>query len=123
MSMMINNIPTSRVHPATKQVVPVVAITALNAAKAHRSPQERAPAAARYVQGTLLVVEPTAALAARTFNTSQSAVCRALSELAPVASTPLIDLLWRFMDRPERDRFMQNHADQILRALDRLTSS
>ena len=117
-----NSKPTRRLHPTPKQA-PVSVITALNAAKAHRSPQERATAAAAYVKGSLLIIEPTAALAARTFATSQSAVCRALSEFKePVARPPLIDQIWSVMDLSARDRFVKIHGDQILRALDRLTS-
>lgn len=115
--------PTRRLHPTPKQA-PLTVITALNAAKAHRSPQERATAAACYVRGSLLVVEPTAALAARTFSTSQSAVCRALSELdAPIAFSPLIDQIWRGMDQPARDRFVRDHLLDVWEGVERVTAT
>ena len=55
-----NNLkPSRRLHPTPRQA-PLIVITALDVAKAHRSPQERATAAACYVRGSLLVVEPAA---------------------------------------------------------------
>jgi hypothetical protein len=120
--LQINTETSRRFHPTPKKA-PVVTITAMDAAKVHRTPKERAAAAAAYVKGSLLIIEPTGALAAKVFSVSQSAVSRALSEIGgPVASCPVIDQVWNAMDPPSRDAFVRKHGDQLLRCLDRVTS-
>jgi hypothetical protein len=117
---MLMNTPTTTVHPRQHQEP--ICITGNQIAKAKIDKRERARWAARWWLDNL-AIDPTVAMAARTFGASEYRVRQAIDvELkSPTAPEPEIDTLWAAMPAADRDRFVDEHLPDLWERFDRAT--
>jgi hypothetical protein len=107
--------------PSVRQPQRHTFITAQALAKGRFLKQERADLAARYTVGLLTIQDPTDTHAASIFDTSPTSIKKARARL-DVRAAPAIDTEWHRSLYRDREQFVRDHADEILKLLDRITA-
>ena len=111
------------VLPVRKVPRPVISLTGQSVAKAPRTKHQRAYLAALWFLGSLKF-EPTMWLCSLVFGVSRQLIRKEIRKLqAETYATSRAEDVWDSMDWIARDAFVKNHGNQILRCLDRITSS
>lgn len=105
-----------------KQARPHLVITGRNLAHTPRGARERAMLAAAWINGELTLIKPTTTLAVKVFGVSQVTIDAALKARPRGTAAPAVGAIWETMFGADRDRFIGEHADEILASLDRITT-
>jgi hypothetical protein len=110
-------------HPPPTSVSIIRTLTAKNLAKVQRSHDQLKNLAVEYVNGRLVILEPTGALAARIFGLSQPTMHRATTGCGFKPTTPADHLVfwWQRATPEQRDAFVSANLTAVWDVIDRVT--
>lgn len=123
---MLDRSPPSITRPALGQRRPrrSVQIRGQYLAKARsHEPRERANLAAKWIAGSLTIVNPTARQAADLFGACEALIRAELKALEATTFAPTpIDSVWADLSDRERDGFVRDNLSDLWTRIDHLTS-